>query len=172
VVYTDHQNLTYKVFNVECVMRWRLIIEQFGVELRYIKGKNNIVADALSRLGLAPSLKSDCDPAVMDTPCSRLLAEAFAVDELLSDEFPLQFKNIQLEQQKDQTPMTKGCQHPSKYAVTNFRDGGTDRKLITRNERIVIPTSLQKRIVRWYHHILCHPGESRTEATIAQHFHW
>jgi Integrase zinc binding domain len=58
------------------------------------------------------------------------------------------------------------------YAVTNFRGGGTDRKLITRNECIVIPTSLQKRIVRWYHHILCHPGESRTEATIAQHFCW
>jgi RNase H-like domain found in reverse transcriptase/Integrase zinc binding domain len=150
VVYTDHQNLTYKVFNVERVMRWRLIIEQFGVELQYIKGENNIVANTLSQLGLEPSLKSDCDPAVIDTPRSRLL----------------------LEQQKDQTLMTKVCQHPSKYAVTNFRGGGTDRKLITRNERIVIPTSLQKRIVRWYHHILCHPGESRTEATIAQHLHW
>ena len=26
-VYTDHKNLTYKCFNTECVMRWRLIIE-------------------------------------------------------------------------------------------------------------------------------------------------
>lgn len=172
VVYTDHQNLTYKVFNVERVMRWRLIIEQFGVELRYIKGENNIVADALSRLGLEPSLKSDCDPAVVETPSSRLLAEAFAFDESISDEFPLQFKHIQLEQQKDQALMTKVRQQPSKYAVTNFRGGGTDRKLITRNERIVVPVPLQKRIVRWYHHILCHPGEARTEATIAQHFHW
>jgi Integrase zinc binding domain len=153
-------------------MRWRLIIEQFGVELRYIKGENKIVADALSRLGLAPSLKSDCDPAVMETPRSRLLAEAFAVDASLSDEFPFQFKNIQLEQQKDQALMTTVRQHPSKYAITNFRGDRTDRKLITRNERIVIPTSLQKRIVWWYHHILCHPGESRPVATIAQHFHW
>ena len=29
-------------------MRWRLILEEFGPELKYIKGENNIVADALS----------------------------------------------------------------------------------------------------------------------------
>ncbi len=33
-------------------MRWRLIIEEFGPKLTYIKGENNIVADALSRLDL------------------------------------------------------------------------------------------------------------------------
>ena len=37
-VYTDHKNLTYKIFNTECVMRWRLILEEFGPELKYIKG--------------------------------------------------------------------------------------------------------------------------------------
>ena len=29
-VYTDHKNLTYKSFNTECVMRWRLILKDFG----------------------------------------------------------------------------------------------------------------------------------------------
>ena len=29
-------------------MRWRLILEEFGPELKYIKGDNNVVADALS----------------------------------------------------------------------------------------------------------------------------
>ena len=37
-VYTDHKNLTYKKFNTERVMRWRLILEEFGPELKYIKG--------------------------------------------------------------------------------------------------------------------------------------
>ena len=50
VVHTDHKNLTCKNFNTERVMRWRLILEEYGPELRYIKGENNIVADALSRL--------------------------------------------------------------------------------------------------------------------------
>ena len=49
-VYTDHKNLTYNVLNTERVMRWRLILEEFGPELKYIKVENNLVDDALSRL--------------------------------------------------------------------------------------------------------------------------
>ena len=52
-VYTDHKNLTCKNVNTERVMRWRLILEEFGPELKYIKGENNVVADALSRLEMS-----------------------------------------------------------------------------------------------------------------------
>ena len=38
-VYTDHKNLTYKVFNTERVMRLRLILKDFSPELKYIKGE-------------------------------------------------------------------------------------------------------------------------------------
>ena len=34
-------------------MRWRLIIEEFGPELKYIKGENNIVAEALFSLEMS-----------------------------------------------------------------------------------------------------------------------
>ena len=53
-VYTDHKNLTYNFLNKERVMRWRLIIEEFGPEFKYIKGENNVVADALSHLEMSP----------------------------------------------------------------------------------------------------------------------
>ena len=53
MVYTDHKNLTYNLFNTERVMRWRLILEQFGPELKYIKGENNVVANAFRRLEMS-----------------------------------------------------------------------------------------------------------------------
>ena len=52
-VYTDYKNLTYKCFNTERVMRWRLILKAFGLELKYIKGENNIIDNALSRLEMS-----------------------------------------------------------------------------------------------------------------------
>ena len=53
MVYTDHKNLIYSFFYTERVMCWRLILEEFGPELKYIKGENNVVADALSRLEMS-----------------------------------------------------------------------------------------------------------------------
>ena len=36
-------------------MRLRLILEEFGPELKYMKGENNVVADALYRLEKSPN---------------------------------------------------------------------------------------------------------------------
>ena len=48
-VYTNHKNLTYKIFNIDRVIRWRLIIKEYGPNLTYIEGPKNIVADTLFR---------------------------------------------------------------------------------------------------------------------------
>jgi RNase H-like domain found in reverse transcriptase len=42
-IHTDHKNLTCKNLNTEQVMRWRLLLEEYGPELIYIKGENNIM---------------------------------------------------------------------------------------------------------------------------------
>jgi hypothetical protein len=49
-VFTDHQNLTYTHFNTQRVLRWRLILEEYGPSFEHTAGDKNIVADALSRL--------------------------------------------------------------------------------------------------------------------------
>ena len=36
-------------------MRWRLILEEIGPELKYIKVENNVVANALSHLEKSPN---------------------------------------------------------------------------------------------------------------------
>ena len=55
-VFTDHKNLTHKALGLtsERVYRWRLILEEYGPEIVYIKGVDNTVADALSRLEYDP----------------------------------------------------------------------------------------------------------------------
>ena len=162
-VYTDHRNLTFKNFNTDRVMRWRLAIEEYSPELIYIKGEKNVVADALSRL------------ATKDTPLPNIeyIAEQFGFDDkdLTEDMYPLSFQTLSDFQVKDEKLMKKLLSDDSRYTLTAFH-GGEDQEidLITRDEKIVIPEQLQRRVVEWYHTFLCHPGETRTEQTIRQHF--
>ena len=57
-VWTDHINLTSKNLGLkdsDRVLRWtRLLLEEFDVTIDYIKGDNNTVADAISRLEYSP----------------------------------------------------------------------------------------------------------------------
>ena len=165
VVHTDHKNLTYKNFNTERVMRWRLVLEEYGPKLLYIKGEHNIIADALSRL--------EIDDENTQSPQEQLeyLAELYGLDEkdLPDDFFPLQYKLITKHQQQDEDLMEQLKTNP-KYTLKTFRGGGKTRQIVCKNDKIVLPQSLQKRAVKWYHDQLCHPGESRTESTIRQHF--
>ena len=49
-VYAHHKNVTYKSFNSEQLMSWRLLLEKFISEPIYIKGSKYIVVDAFSLL--------------------------------------------------------------------------------------------------------------------------
>ena len=51
-IYTDHLKITCNVFNTDRVLIWRLIIEDYGPDIEYIKGETNIVAGTLPKLPL------------------------------------------------------------------------------------------------------------------------
>jgi hypothetical protein len=55
-VYTDHKNLMQDAlgFTSDRVYRWRLLIEEYGPEIVWVKGVHNTVADAISRLEYSP----------------------------------------------------------------------------------------------------------------------
>ena len=54
-VYTEHKNLTFENFTTEIVIHRRLMLEEYGPEIKYIKGPDNDALDALSRLPLINS---------------------------------------------------------------------------------------------------------------------
>ena len=81
-VFTDNKNLTYKAHNSSRVMRWRLLIEEYGPGLHYLPGKSNIIADCLSM----PKIDGN--------------HELFALDKSDIAEYPLNYKLITQYQQK------------------------------------------------------------------------
>ena len=51
-IFMDHKNLQqiHSAASSQRAMRWRILIEEFGPKIVYIKGDDNTVADAMSRL--------------------------------------------------------------------------------------------------------------------------
>ena len=54
-IYTDHCNLKYNNLSTQYVLNWHLFIEEFHPTFHYIKGVDNVVADALSCLPITTS---------------------------------------------------------------------------------------------------------------------
>jgi hypothetical protein len=55
-VYTDQANLIRDALGMtlDCVYRWRLLLEEYGPNIVYIKGIHNTLADFISRLEYGP----------------------------------------------------------------------------------------------------------------------
>ena len=93
-------------------------------------------------------------------------------DDLPADAYPLDDKTITLHQRQQKDLLIKVANDHDGFHLKAFCGGGKKRELICRNDKIVIPNKLQWRVVTWYHDILRHPGETRTEQTLRQQFWW
>ena len=53
-MYSDHKNLVVHATTLSqsqrVMRRWRLILKEFGPDIQHVRGEDNVVADALSRL--------------------------------------------------------------------------------------------------------------------------
>ena len=56
-IYTDHKNLLANNSDNNSVFRWKQKIQEYGPTLIYVKGKDNIAANALSRLPMTIVIK-------------------------------------------------------------------------------------------------------------------
>ena len=168
-IYTDHKNLTYKTFNTDRVMRWRLILEEYNPTFYHIDGPKNVVADALSRLNMGANENDSLGDQKMSP---QLIAEVYKTDESSdANLYPLKFKKIAKEQQQDKE-LIKTAKNNKEYHLKTYKVAGKEIPLLSYQNKIVIPKTLQKQVTQWYHTQLCHPGETRTEQTIRMNFTW
>ena len=177
IVHTDHENLTYKQFNSDRVLRWCLYIEEYAPEMRYIKGPSNVVADELSRLEMNPAEGlSKTEMEEKDLPQTKEVLYSFLECEEKTKEdltnYPLSYGQLYHAQNKDKKLQKIFNMENSLYKKQSFHGGGKTRNLICYKEKIVIPEQLQRHIIEWYHTMLCHPGINRTEESISQHLWW
>ena len=81
----------------------------------------------------------------------------------------LRIKLFFLNQQQDKKDL-KESTTSNDYVIKLRHGAGKIRKVITKQDKIVIPSTLHKRLVEWYHNQLCHPGKTCMELTIRKNF--
>jgi hypothetical protein len=163
-------NILYVKLSNDRITRWRLLLDEYGPKYVHISGKNNIVADALSRL------EKDEDEKLSETEECLVLSHAMCavekdearllpetkhdlvhhimnVDEMVSEEFPMSPEIIAREQKND-THLKEVMKKSDKFSERIVERS----TVITYENKVYIPISLRKRKVWWYHTNLQHPG--------------
>ena len=72
--------------------------------------------------------------------------------------------------QKTDVKLNQNLVSHKDFTLDTFCGGDQNHFLIFRNSKICLPAALQKKNVDWYHEMLCHAVENRTENTLRQHF--
>ena len=147
-ILSDHLNLRYldSAQSQRC-QRWRTYLQEFEIELKHIAGKNNVIADTLSR-----DASLACSAA--DT----------------SAEFPLDPEKIIKAQEACEDCRKEINLNPGKYEG-NPADGIPFR-VANNNRPLLVPTSLREDILTWTHKMLGHPGRQKLHLTLKDILYW
>ena len=182
VVHTDHLNILYSKMPSARIVRWRLMLEEYGATFVHVAGEHNVVADTMSR---HPNNEKDSDaevqiskqmsycmshvPTMDDEDVNEYsYADLVTDEEIAENEFALSPKVIARHQGKDKDLQKKVSEKVSTYKTIELE--GVD--VIAKEGKVIVPQTLQYKLVDAYHDLLCHPGMTRMEATIRHVFNW
>ena len=106
-------------------MRCRLILEEFGPELKYIKGETNVVSDSLSRLEMS------------DNQEILNISDLYGYDnkDLPDSAYPICYHDIAKAQKTDAKLNQKLVSHKD-YTLNTFHGGNQNHRLIWRCDQM------------------------------------
>jgi hypothetical protein len=170
--------------NSDRVYCWRLLFEEYGPEIVYIKGIHNTVADALSCLDFGPVTDDKENWTIFNKCLNFYIQKNSNVDKSPSTTHEKQMNFLFANSSEDDAiyPLTvpeianaqKGDNTLSK--LQKKKDYSYELidsvKVLCRDGKLVIPKNLQNRAVAWYHHYLQHPGTTRLEETLSSSMYW
>ena len=178
IVHTDHINIVYGKLSNERITRWRLLLEEFGPQYVHVRGKDNVVADVLSRMEAnfdevqsPPEICACALTALESNEGFKMSKKKKNIAKLSDDKtlieaevFPLA-PNVIEQYQRNDKELSKLRSKQTSHWSTKVIEENT---LALYKNKIFIPKPLRDRIVTWYHAYLSHPGQTRMERTLAQ----
>ena len=145
IVFTDHKNYTFNGLKASYrVLRWLLLLEEFGLTYEYLPGKKNVVVDALSRLDI-DYLK------IQEEEALTLLSES----EHSNIKFPMHTALIFKEQTR-----VKGLREDYLNLCNTLKYRSSQS------------LNLRQKVQSWYHEYILHPGQTYTETIIRNTMTW
>ncbi|KAG6603064.1 Pol Polyprotein [Phytophthora cinnamomi] len=152
VIHTDHKNLLFPRETSLRVKRWKLLLEEYRLEVVYIPGSQNIGADAFSRL------RYDFVKQVSEEELCAVEEEEVAIDGAVVKKHQLgdaTCKSI-IEQLEKKQADPDYALRPALGVV-----------LLHHRSRIMVPESLRADLVEMYHSYLLHPGADKQYHTMS-----
>lgn len=145
-VYSDHKNLVYAatISESQRVMRWRMILEEYGPEIVHIKGEENTSADALSRL---PKVDREVKPNRKAR--NEIFAQEIGTE---ATTFPLEYASIAEETKKELAARAKLKDLLKDKTSGYYKNDLEGHEVIMYKKCIYIPKPLRGRLIGWYHH--------------------
>ena len=135
-IYTDHKKLARINFSTDRLLRWRLILEECGPDIEYIRGEKNIAAYALSLLPNSGNQYITHE----QTYTTETMSYFYDTEELPEGTFTQSFNLVDRYQREDpfQTEKNK-C---AEFTKGSFRGGQNTIYPITYKDKIFIRSEM------------------------------
>ena len=123
-IYNNHKNITWKNLNTDRVLWLKTLLEEYGLDIKYILGNIYIAVYVLSRL---PN-NGNQETTHESTYLMEIMLELYNIKYLLEGAFPISFKIMYHYQQEE--PILTEKLKCAEYKNGSFRRGRNTIKLV------------------------------------------